>query len=250
MPQGGNTGLVGGGVPLDGEVVLSLRRLDHLGPVDPLAAQVTAGAGATLAAVQAHVRPHGLAVGVDLAARDSATVGGMVATNAGGLQYVRHGPMRAQVAGLEAVLADGGVLSPPRRAGQGQHRLRPGRPPVRQRGDARRRHRRPAAPRAPWSRSGRPPWSPSPACAEAMSALASLRAAGLVLEAAELMLDDGLALVAAHLGATPPVSGPAVLLLEWAGRRRPPPSAEDLLARRGLDAAVADDPGRRAALWR
>lgn len=110
VPQGGNTGLVGGSVPLAGEVVVDLRRLDERGPVDTAAGQVTAGAGATLAAVQAHVRPHGLALGVDLAARDTATIGGMVATNAGGLHVVRHGPMRAQVLGVEAVLGTGALV--------------------------------------------------------------------------------------------------------------------------------------------
>jgi len=104
VPQGGNTGLVGGSVPLAGEVVVDLRRLDALAPVDTAAAQVTVGAGATLAALQAHVARHGLALGVDLAARDSATIGGMVATNAGGLHVVCHGGMRAQVLGLEVVL--------------------------------------------------------------------------------------------------------------------------------------------------
>src|ERR687885_1679537 len=111
VPQGGNTGLVGGSVPLHGEIVLSLRRLDGIGPVEVLAGQVTAGAGATLAAVEAAARPHGLTFGVDLAARDSATIGGMVATNAGGLRMLRYGNMRAQVMGVEAVLPDGRVLS-------------------------------------------------------------------------------------------------------------------------------------------
>lgn len=110
VPQGGNTGLVGGGVPLQGELVLSLRRLDALGPVDEVAAQVTAGAGATLAALQAHVAPHGLAYGVDLAARGSATVGGTVATNAGGVHVLRWGSTRRQLLGIEAVTADGRVL--------------------------------------------------------------------------------------------------------------------------------------------
>ncbi len=110
VPQGGNTGLVGGGVPLDGEVVLSLRRLASLGDVDSLAAQATFGAGVTLADAQAHAAAAGLAVGVDLTARGSATIGGMVATNAGGINVVRYGAMRAQVAGVEAVLADGTVL--------------------------------------------------------------------------------------------------------------------------------------------
>jgi FAD/FMN-containing dehydrogenase len=111
VAQGGNTGLVGGGVPLAGEVVLSTRRLDRLDPVDEVAAQVTAGAGVTLGALQRAAAGHGLRYAVDLAARDSATVGGTVATNAGGLHVVRHGATRAQLAGIEAVLGDGSVVS-------------------------------------------------------------------------------------------------------------------------------------------
>ena len=109
VPQGGNTGLVGGGVPLHGEVVLSLARLKQLGPVDHDAAQVTAGAGVTLQQV-ADGDP-GLDLGILIASRGSATVGGAVATNAGGLRVLRFGPMRAQLRGIEAVLADGTVLS-------------------------------------------------------------------------------------------------------------------------------------------
>jgi FAD/FMN-containing dehydrogenase len=110
VPQGGNTGLVGGGIPHGGEVVLSLRRLTSLGPVDTAAMQVTAGAGVPLAELQRHVRAQGLDFGVDFAARDSATIGGMIATNAGGERVLRHGTTRANVAGLEAVLPDGGVI--------------------------------------------------------------------------------------------------------------------------------------------
>jgi FAD/FMN-containing dehydrogenase len=109
VPQGGNTGLVGGSVPMHGEVVLSLSRLDRLGPADLEAAQVTAGAGVTLS--QAAAAAPGLDLGVLIASRDSATVGGAVATNAGGLRVLRYGPMRAQLRGVEAVLADGSVLS-------------------------------------------------------------------------------------------------------------------------------------------
>jgi len=109
VPQGGNTGLVGGGVPGHGEVVLSLARLDRLDPVDADAGQVTAGAGVPLQRV-ADADP-GLDLGVLIASRDSATVGGAVATNAGGLRVLRYGPMRAQVRGVEAVLADGTVVS-------------------------------------------------------------------------------------------------------------------------------------------
>ncbi len=111
VPQGGNTGLVGGSVPAAGEVVVSLTRLDDLEPVDLLAGQVTAGAGVTLARLQEHVAAAGLAYGIDLAARDTATVGGTIATNAGGMHVVAHGTTRAQVVGLEAVLADGSVVS-------------------------------------------------------------------------------------------------------------------------------------------
>jgi FAD/FMN-containing dehydrogenase len=111
VAQGGNTGLVGGSVPRGGEVVLSLRRLTRLDPVDVAAAQVTAGAGVTIEALQRHARDAGLDFAVDWGARGSATVGGAVATNAGGSRVVRFGTMRAQVMGVEAVLADGGVLT-------------------------------------------------------------------------------------------------------------------------------------------
>jgi len=112
VPQGGNTGLVGGGVPAPNgrTVLLSLARLTELEPVDTVEAQVTVGAGATLESVQRHARAAGLDFGVDLAARSQATVGGLVATNAGGIRVLRYGSMRAQVAGVEAVLADGAVV--------------------------------------------------------------------------------------------------------------------------------------------
>jgi FAD/FMN-containing dehydrogenase len=112
VPQGGNTGLVGGSVPhRPGMVVLSTARLDWLDPVDPVSRQVTVGAGVTLAALQQHARDAGMFYGVDTAARDTATVGGTVATNAGGLRVCRFGDTRAQVIGLRAVLADGSVLT-------------------------------------------------------------------------------------------------------------------------------------------
>ncbi|WP_033213697.1 FAD-binding oxidoreductase [Kitasatospora phosalacinea] len=112
LPQGGNTGLVGGSVPTAAgdQVVLSLRRLDGAGPIDPDARRITVGAGLTLSALQGRLRPRGWEFGVDLASRDSATLGGMIATNAGGERVLRYGTTRANVAGLEAVLADGTVL--------------------------------------------------------------------------------------------------------------------------------------------
>jgi FAD/FMN-containing dehydrogenase len=111
VPQGGHSGLVGGGTPRDGEVVLSSRRLDRIEEVDADAAQVTVGAGVILERLQAHLRARGFDFGVDHGGRGSATLGGMAATNAGGPLALRYGTMRSQVAGLEAVLADGRVLS-------------------------------------------------------------------------------------------------------------------------------------------
>jgi FAD/FMN-containing dehydrogenase len=111
VPQGGNTGLVGGSVPLAGELVVSLRRLVAITDIDPVAGQLTAGAGATLAAVHAAAATAGWSYAIDLSARDSATIGGTVATNAGGLHVLRYGDTRAQLIGAEAVLGDGSVVS-------------------------------------------------------------------------------------------------------------------------------------------
>lgn len=112
VPQGGNTGLVGGAIPRErAEIVLSTRRLTRLDPVDSGAGQVTAGAGVPLGVLQRHAATAGWRYAVDLAARDTATVGGTIATNAGGLHMVAWGDTRAQVLGVEAVLADGSVVS-------------------------------------------------------------------------------------------------------------------------------------------
>lgn len=254
VPQGGNTGLVGGSVPLAGEVVVDLRRLDHLPPVDVLAGQVTAGAGVSLAALQRHVQGSGLAFGVDLAARDSATIGGMVATNAGGLQVLRHGHMRAQVLGLTAVLGTGAVVEVNPRgltkdntgydlAGllcgsegtlglvtEARLRLVPevGERVVALLGFAR--------------------------AADAVAALPPLRALPAV-SAIEVMGSPGLELVAAHLGATFPIAPvpPWALLVELAG-------AGDLtsvlvpvldgLSDAVTGTALAEDAPGRAGLWR
>lgn len=110
--RGGNTGLVGGAVPPSARptVVLETTRLLGLGPVDEASGRVTVGAGVPLAQVQAHAEAAGWTYGVDLAARDSATIGGTVATNAGGIRVVRYGMTRAQVVGVRAVLADGSVV--------------------------------------------------------------------------------------------------------------------------------------------
>lgn len=111
VPQGGNTGLVGGSVPLEGEIVMSLTRLGGITDFDEATAQLTSGAGETLAAVQTFAKKHDRRFAIDLAARDSATIGGMVSTNAGGLNVLRYGPMRKQVTGIAAVLASGEIAS-------------------------------------------------------------------------------------------------------------------------------------------
>ena len=109
--QGGRTGLAGGASPVPGEVALSLERMRGLGPVDPQAGTVLAEAGVPLQQVQEAAAAQGLRLPVDIGARGSATVGGMIATNAGGIRVLAHGMMRRQVLGLEVVLADGTVLS-------------------------------------------------------------------------------------------------------------------------------------------
>lgn len=111
VPQGGNTGLVGGSVPRRNEAVLSLARLDRIIRCDADEALIVAEAGTTLGAAQAAAGRVDAELGIDLAARDSATLGGMVATNAGGIHVVRHGPMRSRLAGIEVVLADGTIAS-------------------------------------------------------------------------------------------------------------------------------------------
>ncbi len=108
--QGGRTSLVAGTVPEHDDVLLSTERLAGIGALDVTERRVRVGAGTTLAALQRAAAKAHLLFGVDLAARDSATVGGMASTNAGGLRTVRYGNMREQVLGLQVALPDGTVL--------------------------------------------------------------------------------------------------------------------------------------------
>lgn len=107
VPQGGNTGLVGGTVAPEGSVILSLRGLDRITGDHA----VVAGAGATISAVQDAAAQRQMVFGLDMASRDSATVGGALATNAAGLFACHWGRMQQQVMGVEAVLWDGTVLT-------------------------------------------------------------------------------------------------------------------------------------------
>ena len=108
--QGGRTSLVAGTVPEHDDVLLSTERLRDVGEVDVPERRIRVGAGVTLADVQRAATAAGLVFGVDLAARDSATVGGMASTNAGGLRTVRYGNMGEQVIGLDVALPDGTIV--------------------------------------------------------------------------------------------------------------------------------------------
>lgn len=107
--QGGLTGLCGSAGTLAGEIALSLARLDAVEHVGGGAMVVEAGV--TVAAAQEAARAAGAELGIDFGARGSATIGGAISTNAGGLHVIETGMTRAQVLGLEVVLADGRVLS-------------------------------------------------------------------------------------------------------------------------------------------
>ena len=109
--QGGRTGLSGGATPQSGWLILSMERMNAIESVDVVAATMTAQAGATLASVQTAADARGLLFPLDIGSRGSCTLGGNIATNAGGNRVLRYGMMREQVYGLEAVLADGTVLA-------------------------------------------------------------------------------------------------------------------------------------------
>ncbi|MEY4373770.1 MAG: hypothetical protein RL219_2539 [Actinomycetota bacterium] len=114
IPQGGNTGLVGGSVPVGQQatcIVLSLQRLNQIFGIDLLAGNADVGAGVTLGDLETRLLGTGWEFGVDLSARSSATLGGMVATNAGGTRVMRDGTMRTNLLGAQAVLADASVVS-------------------------------------------------------------------------------------------------------------------------------------------
>ena len=110
VPQGGNTGLVGGQIPFDGEIILSLSRMNRVRMVDVDGMNVVAEAGATLAAVQKEADNFDRLFPLSIASEGTATIGGNISTNAGGVHVLRYGMMRELVLGLEVVLADGRVL--------------------------------------------------------------------------------------------------------------------------------------------
>ncbi len=110
VPQGGNTGLVGAQIPLHGEVLLSLKRMNRIRALDVPGMTLTAEAGVTLKQAQDAAAGGQLLFPLSLGSEGSCTIGGNISTNAGGNHVLRYGMMRALVLGLEVVLADGRVL--------------------------------------------------------------------------------------------------------------------------------------------
>ncbi|MGH1355307.1 MAG: FAD-binding oxidoreductase [Thalassovita sp.] len=111
VPQGGLTGLAGGANPRAEDMVLSLSRLSGIEEIDTQSATVTVKAGSILEQVQTACAEQDLIFPVDYGARGSCQIGGMIATNAGGLRTIKYGTTRANVLGLEMVMADGRVLT-------------------------------------------------------------------------------------------------------------------------------------------
>src|SRR4029077_11867268 len=110
VPQGGNTGLVGGQTPHNGEVLVSLRRLDRIREVDPTSNTMTCEAGVILARAQEAAAAAGRLFPLSLGAEGSCTIGGNLSTNAGGTGALAYGVARELVLGLEVVLADGRIM--------------------------------------------------------------------------------------------------------------------------------------------
>ncbi len=261
VTQGGNTGLVGGGVPRANStshspstsrpVVLCTSRLTRCDDVDIAASQVTVGAGVTLTQVRDHVRKVGLDLAVDFAARDSATIGGAVATNAGGSRVIRFGTMRAQVAGIEAVLANGeivGSLSGLPKETTGLHlpsllcgsegtlaiicavRLK----------------------LVPWYQHLAAALVGLASLAEAVELVPVLRRELSALDSLELLMPSAMSLVCEHLGRTCPVNADAgaYLLIECAGHTDPQDDLIRVLADFASlsSTAIATDASTRANL--
>lgn len=109
-PQGGNTGLVGGSVPVFDEIILSMSLMKQIEQVDAIAGTTVCQSGVVLEALDDHLAEQNLMVPLDLGAKGSCHIGGNVSTNAGGLRYLRYGSLHGTVLGVEAVLADGTIL--------------------------------------------------------------------------------------------------------------------------------------------
>ncbi|KAH7883730.1 hypothetical protein F5I97DRAFT_1577723 [Phlebopus sp. FC_14] len=110
VPQGGNTGLVGGSISLQKEIVLSLAAMNNVRSFDPVSGILVADAGCILESLSHYIAPYNHIMPLDLGAKGSCQIGGNVSTNAGGLRLLRYGSLHGTVLGLEVVLPDGTVL--------------------------------------------------------------------------------------------------------------------------------------------
>ena len=110
VPSGGRTGLAGAAVAANGEVVLTLERMNKIESIDPIGLTIKVEAGVTTQGVQEAAREAGLFFPLDLAAKGSCHIGGNIATNAGGVKFIRFGGMREQVLGIEVVMPNGEVI--------------------------------------------------------------------------------------------------------------------------------------------
>lgn len=250
--QGGNTGLVGGATPQHGEILLSTRRLDDVGPIDVDGQTISVGAGTSLAGVQSHAREHGFDIAIDFAARQSATIGGIVASNAGGERVLRHGMTRFQVRGLEAVLADGSHITrmsglPKNNAGYDLTQLLIGSEGTLAI------ITRVLLQLIPLHTMRTVALVAVADTHDACSLVSNVRHMLPALEAAEVFHDNGLQMVLEHTGTPAPFrdSYPTYVLLETAGHMS---TTHDLVAAlenevQVLDAVVADDPTGRRNLW-
>jgi FAD/FMN-containing dehydrogenase len=251
VPQGGNTGLVGGGVPRGGEVLLSLRRVQNLAPVDNARGLVQVGAGVTLGTLQHHARQAGFDAALDLGARDSATIGGLVACDAGGARALRYGTARARVVGLEAVLADGSIIQrldglTKDNAGYDVPSLLIG-----SEGTLAVITEVLWKLEAPLQRAVAA-LIPLTDAHGAASLVGALRSAAPSLDACELLTDAALTMVLAQQRRRSPVpDAPLYALVELVGNHDPLDELATTLELAGIeDAAIADDSASRQQLWR
>lgn len=110
VPQGGNTGLVGGSVPVFDEIILNLQSMNKIRSFDALSGVITVDAGVVLETADEYLRDKGYLFPLDLGAKGSCQIGGNVSTNAGGLRLLRYGSLHGNVLGVEAVLPDGRIF--------------------------------------------------------------------------------------------------------------------------------------------
>ncbi|KAJ3021189.1 hypothetical protein HKX48_009023 [Thoreauomyces humboldtii] len=110
VPQGGNTGLVGGSVPVHDEIVISLQNMNQIRSFDEVSGVLTCDAGCVLEVLDNHLAQQGFIMPLDLGAKGSCQIGGNVATNAGGLRLLRYGSLHGTVLAMEVVLADGRIV--------------------------------------------------------------------------------------------------------------------------------------------